>query len=335
MKKIIQVLIALNFSVAFAQTQIKLIVNKNSYKIDKVDIFDLSQKQIFTSDFKDTLTFNFDKNNIDCYNIRYHQGEKMYRQQVWLDRGKIVFKANIVKDELEIDTIFNSPFYYEVKKHFEKLFRFDYKKDSTQINDYLLQMVEKNIENPFSLAVARNYIASNLNSKENLSKLSKFKNQFKAFDWFLIYPSVAENLDKLLNTKSINFEKFSFVDRNNKQTNLSPPKSKFTVLDFWFLKCGPCIQQHKSIKIYSEKLTKSNVEMIGISTDNDLIEWNKYLNKHEYNWSNYLEGDIKNRLSKFLGISGYPTYIVLDNTNTIVGRYNSINDVLQKVGIDK
>ena len=335
MKKIIQILIALNFSVAFAQTQIKLIVNKNSYRIDKVDIFDLSQKQIFTSDFRDTLTFNFDKNNIDCYNIRYHQGEKMYRQQVWLDKGKIVFKANIVKDELEIDTIFNSPFYYEVKNYYKKLFRFDYKKDSVQINDYLLQMVEKNIKNPFSLAVANNYISSNLNSKENLSKLSRFRPQFKTFDWFLIYRSVTENLDKILNNKSINFEKFSFTDRDNKQTNLSPTKSKFTVLDFWFLSCAPCIQDHKSIKTSIEKLKKSNVEIVGVSTDNDFEAWNKYLNKHEYTWLNYLEGDIKNRLSKYLGISGYPTYIVLDDKNVIVGRYNSINDVLQKVGIDK
>ena len=50
---------------------------------------------------------------------------------------------------------------------------------------------------------------------------------------------------------------------------------------------------------------------------------------------NYLERDIKNRISKYLGISGYPTYIVLDNTNTIVGRYNSIDDVFQKIGINK
>src|SRR5829696_2884207 len=66
------VVIALLFSFgspASCQTVIQLVLkNGTEHKIEKVDAFDLSQKEIYDQPYLDTLVFTFKKTNIDCYN---------------------------------------------------------------------------------------------------------------------------------------------------------------------------------------------------------------------------------------------------------------------------
>src|SRR5882672_1568870 len=81
--KFIIALLAFHFQVA-AQTNIQLIL-KTDRQIDKADAFDLSQKETYSFPYKDTLTLHFQKTNIDCYYIRYHEKGKIYQQQILLD----------------------------------------------------------------------------------------------------------------------------------------------------------------------------------------------------------------------------------------------------------
>ncbi|HVG15480.1 MAG TPA: hypothetical protein VM935_10985 [Chitinophagaceae bacterium] len=108
------VIIASLFSFAFqasSQTTIQLVLTSaGGHKPDKVDVFDLSQKEIYDRPYRDTLVFNFKKSNIDCYNIRYHENGKVFRQQIWLDSGKVKVEAHITGHDLVIDTVANSPF---------------------------------------------------------------------------------------------------------------------------------------------------------------------------------------------------------------------------------
>src|ERR1700733_5404509 len=114
MKKLI-ILVTL-FAVQFkasAQTSIKVILNTN-VKIDTVSIIDISQKEIHNFPFKDTINFKFNKQYVDCYNVRYFTKGKMYWKQIWLDAGNVTIKAHIDSTNLVIDTILNSPVYYSV-----------------------------------------------------------------------------------------------------------------------------------------------------------------------------------------------------------------------------
>ena len=320
----------------FAQTNIEFILRKShSYKVDSVEAFDLSQGEFHDYDYQDTINMHFNKSNIDCYNIRYHANGKIYSTQIWLDTGYIIIAAQIDSNKLIIDTVLNSPTYYMVKDFGKKRYELYKANDTIALNNYLLTNYEKNIENPFSLVIGDYYIKWNLNSKLNLLKFKSYADkQGDKFSWFLLYPMVVERLNKILGIDNINFNDFTFINKNNKKVKLQFEGSKFYVLDFWFLACPPCIRDHKDIQLSYEKLKERNVEIISISIDNNVLLWKNYLSKHNYNWRNYMQTQ-DSTITNQLSIRSFPTYIIVNNKGEIKETYNSFADVEKRFMIDE
>jgi peroxiredoxin len=332
------IVIALLFSFGFpaaGQTVIQLVSkNGTGHKIEKVDAFDLSQKEIYDQPYRDTLVFSFKKTNIDCYNIRYHENGKMFRQQIWLDTGNVKIEAHISGNELEIDTVVNSPFYYKVAAFEKQYSKVAKTRDTTAINDFLLSAFQDHIDNPFSISVGFYYVMMNQNQKLNLLKFKSVADkQGDKFKWFLLYPMVMERINKILTVDRIQVSAYSFVNLANKKVQLPLSGADYYVLDFWFLACLPCVEQHAEIKKKLPQLQAKNVALIGISTDSDTKKWRDYLAKHSYTWQNYLQ-DRKRTITSDLSISSFPTYIILNNAGDIVDSYNSFSDVLKKFALN-
>lgn len=330
MKTIALFFIAVSFSaVLFSQTKIQIITKDLlSRKIDKVEFFDLSQKEFYTFPYQDTIHVAFFKENADCYNIRYHTQGKMLRQQIWLDAANIVIKGHLDTQRLVIDTVINAPLYYEVLDFGKQYAAFYEAKDTLGLNEFLLQSVQKNIDNPFSLMAADYFILANQNSKLNLLKLRPYlEKQGDQFSWFLLYGAM-ERIDKILATQQLHLGKYQLVDSKGKKGPLTPTSADYTILDMWFLACAPCIQQHKEIKEKLPLLKQHNIAIIGISTDQNQEKWQTYLHKHEYIWLNYRQ-DGTQKLTEDLSVSVFPTYIILDKTGKIVGYYNDFQSVLK------
>lgn len=318
-----------------AQTTIQVILkNPANRKIDKVDAFDLSQQEIHQYKYKDTLLLEFKKDNIDCYNIRYHEKDKMYRQQIWLDPGSIKIEAHLTDKDLVIDTVINSPFYYASVIFNEQYVQLTRSRDTIAINNFLMSSFEKYIDNPYSINIAYYYVLRNQNSKPDLVKFKSLTDkQGDRFKWFLLYPIVVERLNKILSVDKIDVSGYSFLNKSKQPTTLQLKHSEYYVLDFWFLACKPCVEQHMKIKKNLPGLNSKSVEVIGISTDSDLKKWKAYLAKHGYEWPNYMENK-KQSISKDLSIVAFPTYLILNRKGEIVNSYNSISEVLKRFGVD-
>lgn len=316
------------------QTEIQLILKgAENHRIDKVDAFDLSQVEIYKYKFKDTLLLRFKKNNIDCYNIRYHENGKMYRQQIWLDPGNVTIKAHIGEDNLVIDTVLNSPFYYQVADFNEEYRTLLKNRDSTGLNTFLLRRFEENSHNPFSLSIGLYFLTLNQNKKDQLLKLkSLIDGQENRFSWFLLFPMVSGRLDKLLTVKKIDFAKFSFINEYKKKSKIKLEGAEYFIIDCWFLACMPCIAQHIEIKDNLEKLRSRKVEVIGVSTDRDWKKWKTYLTDHKYTWPNFTE-DKSLTFTKELSIAAFPTYLILNKDGEILDSFNSFRDVLKRFQI--
>ncbi|MDD1444486.1 TlpA family protein disulfide reductase, partial [Dolichospermum sp. ST_sed3] len=271
----------------------------------------------------------FSKKNNDCYSNRYHEQERIYSQQIWLDSGQIKIEAHIDSSELVIDSVFNSPTYYghlDFRKNYSLLHKTN---DTTEMNKMLLDFYSNNIDNPYSFVFADIYIRLNQNSKTNLSKLKLLTDkQGDRFNWFLLYPSVVERLNKILTVGSISLSDYSFIDRQSKNVKLLPLTKRYYILDFWFLLCAPCLLDHKEISKNKKILASKNAEIISISTDSDIVKWKKYLSKNKYYWQNYLESESKN-ITTDLKISSFPTYIVIDDLGNIVYVQNSFLEILK------
>lgn len=314
---------------SFGQTSIKLsIKNGEQYSIDKIDLLDLSQKEILESPYKNIVDFTFKKEGINCYNIRYHNKEKKYLQQVWLDTGNIEIQLHIDSSKLIIDTVLNSPLYYDYLNFKEQFALLYQKKDSITINKMLLDLFEKNIETPYSFIFSEIYLRLNQNSVEDLRKLKALTDkQGEKFKWFLFYKIVTERLNNIFKVNSLNLEKFSFLDIEGKVVKLISSPDKLYILDFWVLACAPCKKDHKIIQNQTTFLETKNAEVISISIDKDLKKWKSYLSSFKYSWKNYLEID-KQRLTEALKIEAFPYYVIIDSNGNIKSTHNSFGEVL-------
>jgi peroxiredoxin len=325
-------LLMLHFQIA-AQTNIQIIL-KTDKVIDKVDVADISGIETHSSSYKDTLTFHFKKNNIDCYNIRYHVKDKMHWEQIWLDTGNIVIKAHIANDSLTIDTVINSPIYYKVKDFYKTCSSIH---DTTKVNAFLLNAYEDNLNNPFSYLIGMNYLLRNQNSKLDLINLkSLFDRQGDSFKWFVQYPLVVDRVNNILTTDKLKISGFTFWNNQNKLSKLNLSGAQYYILDFWNLGCAPCRREHKEIKLQLKKLKEKNIEVIGISTDDadQYKSWQTYLTKNNYSWQNYLE-DKNNSLTKRLAIGSYPNYVILNSDGEIISSYGSFSDISNKFKLDE
>jgi hypothetical protein len=113
---------------------------------------------------------------------------------VWLNPGNPIIECHTAHDKnLVVDTVINSPIYYTAKK-----FDADYSLALNK-NEFLLDQIKKNIDNPFSLFIARDYINGNQNSRADLLKLkSLLDTQGTKFSWSLLYTLAVDRLNNQL-----------------------------------------------------------------------------------------------------------------------------------------
>lgn len=93
-------------------------------------------------------------------------------------------------------------------------------------------------------------------------------------------------------------------------------KNKFTLVDFWFSSCVPCIEQFPSYKITYNLNRRKGFEIIAISVDEKEADWQRIIQKLDLNWLQYL--DSKSIISRELKIRGFPANYLLDNDGKIV-----------------
>lgn len=331
--KLLFVLLGITSSLA-AQMSLTVIV-KTDKVIEKADAFDHSQKEYLKAAYKDTLSFRFNKNQVDCYNLRYFAGEKTYSAQLWLNNGHVTVHAHLGEQQLVIDSVINSPFYDYVARLSE--YHYSLKDSPDLLNKALLEAFRENADNPFSLAIAKHYLTANQNNKEALRALQPLlKEQGDRFSWFLLYDGLDDKLQQLLSRQMIDTGKFRFKNIDGKESSLQAGNEGLTVLDFWFLGCAPCIQDHKSIHVWKEKLMDKNVRLISISTDpsEKEKEWRSYLLKNRYDWENYIE-PATGKLSRELNLSTYPTYVILGQKGEVLAYYNEFKGVLKYLGMNE
>lgn len=102
------------------------------------------------------------------------------------------------------------------------------------------------------------------------------------------------------------------LSRNFLQNN------KFTLIDFWFSKCRPCIAQFKLLKDVYEKNNEKGFGMVAISIDReiDIPSYEKILSQNNYPWKQILDtGGVK---ANEINIKKYPSNFLIDNTGKII-----------------
>ncbi len=132
------------------------------------------------------------------------------------------------------------------------------------------------------------------------------------------------------------FPKIQVKDLQNKTMTIPKVEkgSKYTLVDFWFSHCGPCLKQFSTYKKLYAIYKNSGFEIIGISVDkvNDTMDWKKVIDQKQLDWPQYWDEENKN--ADRFSLSYFPQNFLLDANGIIIKRNLSPKE-LEKILADK
>ena len=138
---------------------------------------------------------------------------------------------------------------------------------------------------------------------------------------------------QLIGQKYTDFELFT-QDKSTKKLSDYVGKSEFLLIDFWGSYCSPCIRKVPKRKAIYDKYKDRGFQIISISFDNRLEQWQEVINKVDAPWIHLsdLKGG-KSPLKETYHIPCVPYSILLDKEGTIIDvlvQESILKEILEK-----
>lgn len=151
----------------------------------------------------------------------------------------------------------------------------------------------------------------------------------------LVFERVTDNPILIDHNPESYFEKgemakdFIVTDLEGNHIKLSELRGKVVALNFWFIKCKPCIMEMPYLNELKSLYKSKNVIFLAITFDSaELVQ--QFLDDHEFNYT--IAAKASDAIDIF-GVNSYPTNIVINQKGEIVlkelGFRTNIKDVLR------
>jgi thiol-disulfide isomerase/thioredoxin len=134
----------------------------------------------------------------------------------------------------------------------------------------------------------------------------------------IIFAISDKEKDDLLNSgllskfKDKAFPKFDLNTLTGENFDLENLKGKPTMINFWFTRCAPCIDEMPILNKIKEKY-KDDFNFIAITYEKEEAV-KKFLNKHPFNFEHLINAE---NFTNQLGISAYPMNLFLDKNGIL------------------
>jgi thiol-disulfide isomerase/thioredoxin len=101
--------------------------------------------------------------------------------------------------------------------------------------------------------------------------------------------------------------------------SLETLKGKVVLIDFWATWCGPCIAEIPNVLENYEKYHDAGFEVVAVSTDKDLEALADFVKEENPPWIVLADRHPKNKnsMAKKFGITGIPTFILVDRDGKV------------------
>lgn len=278
--------------------------------------------------YADSIRLEFNAYTDDIYTVFYLGPDKNYQKQIWLEAGNIKLYFSIQNENLSIDTAIGTELYYQTMAFNDSVTLT--KQNETRLLGFLTAAFDQHQKSPFSTHIAGLLLSNFQNNKAEMKKLqTTMEMQSEVVKSSFLYPSFYKRIRSSTEVEKIDFKKIRFLNEKGKKVSVKRKKEPYLVLDFWFVNCPPCIQQHKAMKNdFEEGQWHEDIRWVGVSTDKKIEKWQAYLSKSVLPWENLLEPAESNlNLSRRLNLFAYPTYIVLNEKNNLVATFNAYDQV--------
>ena len=168
-------------------------------------------------------------------------------------------------------------------------------------------------------------IVDNLFNYPN-ADIESIKNTYAKLDETLKNSKPGKSIQsKIANFKSINIgdkaPDFSAPNPEGKVISLKESLGKVTIIDFWASWCGPCRKENPSVVALYNELHSKGLNIIGVSLDKTVADWQKAITKDNITWSQV--SNLKfwdDPIAKLYKVEQIPTVYLLDKDGKIVAK---------------
>ena len=105
------------------------------------------------------------------------------------------------------------------------------------------------------------------------------------------------------------------LEINGKAGKLSDYRGKVVVLNFWATWCPPCVEETPSLIELNKRLASRNGVVLGVSVDEDVAAYQKFIQDHEINFPT--SRDASKKYAQDYGTVMYPETYIIDRHGKI------------------
>jgi thiol-disulfide isomerase/thioredoxin len=183
--------------------------------------------------------------------------------------------------------------------------------------------------------IQRTYVTAHLNSYEGLFNLFFIKGKYPKDTLAKMYNSLppefkhsayGQRIENYLKVGDILkkgdvMADFEALDKTGRKHRLSDIKGKYILLDFSATYCGPCVKSLTDLNNISKKYA-DRIDIVSFSGDGGKETWLKGVNRDKPSWLSLWDGkgNYSETILKY-GITGYPTFCLIDPQGKIVERW--------------
>jgi thiol-disulfide isomerase/thioredoxin len=107
---------------------------------------------------------------------------------------------------------------------------------------------------------------------------------------------------------------------NNKHARLHNIDSKYTIVYFWEPGCSHCKKVTPKIYNLYKSYDRKTLEVYAVYTQVDKKKWDKYINKHDFDWINVFDPYNTSKFRKKYDIYSTPTIYLLNEDKKIIAK---------------
>ncbi len=163
-----------------------------------------------------------------------------------------------------------------------------------------------------------------------------YETSFNLFDNQIKESSIGTRLKKELSklksmTVNNHFPSFNAYTTESKKIKLDFAKlassNTYTLVDFWFTSCGPCVAEYEVLKGVYHTYNSTNFEVIAVFVDQEAFyeKWKKHIIDNGYVWQNYL--DKNSVFARAHNINFFPQNFLLDSNGVILKKNISMKEL--------